>query len=728
MKSVRLPLILLALLIAAFVVGLKCLPVSGVNGGLVFHQTATGWQKKPSPKGYMETLRVSSGGTPWALTARPSGLSRWDGAAWQYNQETDLGPEAVDFTHDFALDGEQVWMVTEKGALHWDGRQWHSDHKVTAGPGASIVAGGGEVWVIDGGGKYSHFDGTRWQSEPLVLPAVKWARDEDADDPKLARTEDGSVWLAYQGLWRYEEASWVRVLDQEVVLLGNGSGRLWFSDLHGLQSVSSEGKHITAYPSVKLVFQAAPAGNRTVFTSTKKILEFDGAQWRELALPGEAMGPMHGIGAASDGRLWMTAGPSPVMFRRLLYAMMLLPLLIIAVFCWLSWLGRKRQREQHRLVAQAVQHATGEVPEELEAGAQKLNFGSPFLWIATGVAYFILRMIWPQAPYWSAPANGLAIHLAITFRRSLVKRRPNPSDPIGPGAPSRYDWSKTWKAVAGSAALLLVINLDRLPMFHFLRGYWLFAVVLVPAFYHGFAGGLLNRALRRGDYDGALKVIRWSHFYNPSGIGAFRLSGHVLLAAGRYREADDTLRRSLASSQAGESYGSALEFLGDTLLEQGRYDEALRSYQAALQAFPWRRRPYRGMAEMLLRRDQNAARALDYVEKIVDFSGLTWRQKKLNGHPQDDYWALKAWALARLGRGSEVAAAIEGAVKNTSKKCSPDLACTHYRAGMAMQAVGNPTAAREHFRLAVQFDPKGRRGTLANAALRETSVWGMVSV
>ena len=565
-----------------------------------------------------------------------------------------------------------------------------------------------------------------------MLPGVKWAHDEDAEDPKLARTEDGTIWVAHEGLWRYEGASWVRILDQEVVLIGIGSARLWFSDMHGLQSVSNDGKHFTAYPSEKMVFQATAAGNRTVFATTKKILEFDGSQWRELALPGEAMGPMHGIGAGSDGRLWMTAGPSPVLFRRMLYGMMLVPLLIMVVFSWISWVARSRQREQHRLVAQAVRHATGEVPEELEAGAQKLNsggiFGGPFLWIGTGVAYFVLRMIWHQAPYWSALAIGLAIHLAMTFRQSLVKRRPKPSDPIGPGAPSRYNWSKTWKAVAGSAVVLLLINLDRLPMFHFLRGYWLLAVVLVPGLYHGIAVGLLNRALRRGDYDGALNIIRWSHFYNPAGINALRMSGHVLLAAGRYWEAEDTLRRSLASSQASESYGSALEFLGDALLEQGRYDEAMRSYEAALQAFPWRRRQYRGMAEMLLRRDQNPGRALEYLEKIVDFSGLTWRQKKLNGRPQDDYWALKAWALARLGRGSEVAAAVEEAVKYTSKECFPDLACTHYRAGMAMQALGNPTAAREHFRLAVQFDPKGRRGTLANAALRETSVWGMVSV
>jgi len=45
-------------------------------------------------------------------------------------------------------------------------------------------------------------------------------------------------------------------------------------------------------------------------------------------------------------------------------------------------------------------------------------------------------------------------------------------------------------------------------------------------------------------------------------------------------------RRSLASAQARDSYGSALEYLGDALMEQGRYDEAMRSYEAALHAFP----------------------------------------------------------------------------------------------------------------------------------------------
>ena len=157
-------------------------------------------------------------------------------------------------------------------------------------------------------------------------------------------------------------------------------------------------------------------------------------------------------------------------------------------------------------------------------------------------------------------------------------------------------------------------------------------------------------------------------------------------------------------------------------MEQGRYDDAQRSFEAALHTFTWLRR--------LPRHGGNAATPSEgssegpqYIENIIDFAGLSRIEIQNNGRPQDDYWALKAWALASASRSSEVAAAIENALKATNPKCLPDLATTHYRAGMAMQALGNISEANEHFRRAVEFDPNGRRGTLANAALRETSVW-----
>src|SRR5258708_19997488 len=110
---------------------------------------------------------------------------------------------------------------------------------------------------------------------------------------------------------------------------------------------------------------------------------------------------------------------------------------------------------------------------------------------------------------------------------------------------------------------------------------------------------LMNRAVRSVDYDGALNCSRWFHFYNPSGMEPLGTSGHILLAAGRYCEAEDTLRRSLVSSHARQSYGYALEYLGDALMEQGRYDEATRSYEAALQAFSSRLPPYPRMPSLL---------------------------------------------------------------------------------------------------------------------------------
>src|SRR5260370_16236546 len=111
------------------------------------------------------------------------------------------------------------------------------------------------------------------------------------------------------------------------------------------------------------------------------------------------------------------------------------------------------------------------------------------------------------------------------------------------------------------------------------------------------------------------------------------------------------------------------------------------------------------MAEMLLRRGSHPQQALKYVEKIIDFTGISAIQRSNNGRPQDDYWALKAWALAAIGRTSEVATAIESAVKATDSKCLPDLAATHYRAGMAMQAMGTSSSANQHFQRAIELYP-----------------------
>ena len=540
-------------------------------------------------------------------------------------------------------------------------------------------------------------------------------------------------------------AEWHRIADgadrlSDAELVGAVADRLWFSDPRGLRSVSMDGGDWKVSPPQRTGVAAtvrftdvASAGGRTWFATNRGLVEFDGAVWRPVDLPGVEVQGLSRVTAGPNGDLWIIGFPPASSARRalrnLLGLAILLPLAILVVIFWISRRITHRNLQQHRRVTEAVQHATGEVPQELEHGEQRLARNSSWrehivtavLYIGAIVGCMVLQMRWPKAKLWPIPVIWGAIHLANIFRDSLMKRKPKASDPIGPGGPSRYDWGKTWKAVAGGVLLIVLVNIDRLPALKFLSGniFWLF--LLVPFGYKTLQTSLLNGAVRRGDYDAALKTIRWFHFYNPGGLEPLTISGHMLVIAGRYREAEETLRRAMVSSHAGEFYGFALEHLGSALMEQGRYAEATRSYEAAMHAFSWMRRPYRGMAEILLRQGKNPQQALEYVEKLIDFTGLSWRERKLNGQPYDDYWGLKAWALALLGRSSEVAPAIEKALAATNKKSLPDLAATHYYAGMAMQALGVQSSANEHFNRAVELDPKGRRGVLARSALREYS-------
>src|SRR5258708_35780960 len=116
-----------------------------------------------------------------------------------------------------------------------------------------------------------------------------------------------------------------------------------------------------------------------------------------------------------------------------------------------------------------------------------------------------------------------------------MKRKPKAADPIGPGGPSRYDWGKTWKAVAGGVLLIVLVNIDRLPALKFLSGniFWLF--LLVPFGYKTLQTSLLNSAVRRSDYDAALKKIRWFHFCNAGGLEPVPMSSALLVITRRRR-------------------------------------------------------------------------------------------------------------------------------------------------------------------------------------------------
>jgi tetratricopeptide (TPR) repeat protein len=90
---------------------------------------------------------------------------------------------------------------------------------------------------------------------------------------------------------------------------------------------------------------------------------------------------------------------------------------------------------------------------------------------------------------------------------------------------------------------------------------------------------------------------------------------------------------------------------------------------------------------------------------------------------RDEYWSFKAWALAELGRTSEVMPAIENAFRYIRKTAKPDMSSTCHRAAMALIAMGEEAKAREYLKRARDVDPEGRWGKLAKEALGERSVF-----
>ena len=262
-----------------------------------------------------------------------------------------------------ALDGEQVWAPTQEGILHWDGQHWQLYKEASASEGAAIVAGGGQVWVIDYTGKFSHFQAGHWQSQKLELPGVNWeANPDDGRVPQLARTANGVVWLMWQGLWKLDGAKWTQVTDGKsnlTHLIGAAGDRLWLSDAAGLHSISMDGKHWTVYPPAQtglteqaIVRDVASAAGRTLFGTAAGLLEFDDSQWRKLSLPSQQIAGAHSVAASADGELWIlgfSSSGSPRPYRYLFLVIGLLPLAVLGVVIWTFQRFRRRQRQSQRL-------------------------------------------------------------------------------------------------------------------------------------------------------------------------------------------------------------------------------------------------------------------------------------------------------------------------------------------------------------------------------------------
>jgi tetratricopeptide (TPR) repeat protein len=224
---------------------------------------------------------------------------------------------------------------------------------------------------------------------------------------------------------------------------------------------------------------------------------------------------------------------------------------------------------------------------------------------------------------------------------------------------------------------------------------------------------LSDACKRKGDYDGALRWLRWTSLGHPS-VQTLCNEGLTLCQAGRLAEAEGFCRRGLALSAGGATYPRLHAVLGFVLMDRGRYDEAERSFQRAIQAGDQSGGSHSGLAELLLVQGLETEEALAYANQAIELS-----QRRTVGRVHWAHYVNRAWALALLGRSEEARESLALAMSQPAPRASGS-AERDWRAGMALLAMQQPEEACKHFRSGKDADPRGKYGHRCAELLRKT--------
>jgi tetratricopeptide (TPR) repeat protein len=252
-----------------------------------------------------------------------------------------------------------------------------------------------------------------------------------------------------------------------------------------------------------------------------------------------------------------------------------------------------------------------------------------------------------------------------------------------------------------------------------LLGAILIATVFAFPLHRAVAYYLLDRRIDAGDYEGATRmadgILRWSPGWSP----AFQQKGTALLYSGRLTESEPVLRQAVEHGADDQASGIMAHCaLGATLMEQGRYEEARREFEAARKsAGPATPSSDLGLAELELRSQGGSARTA--VERAGE--GCSRNAAVYRAVDPDTYarsLSMLAWALARDGRQTDAVNKAEEAAALVRGKGRPAAATACFRLGLVSMVSGMKEQARERFEQGAGMDPGGLWGARCAEAAR----------
>ena len=159
--------------------------------------------------------------------------------------------------------------------------------------------------------------------------------------------------------------------------------------------------------------------------------------------------------------------------------------------------------------------------------------------------------------------------------------------------------------------------------------------------------------------------------------------------------------------------------LGYTMLGEGRYAEAQQALEEAIKLRPNGAVAYSSLAEVYLRQGVEPQKALDLLDRGIQYKQSSDTQRTVDLHIFGYLFANRAWALRLLGHPVEAGQALDEARKYSAVDIKPGAAGVHYRIGRVLLAGNETSEAAEEFRQARRIDPNGRYAILSDAALKE---------
>jgi len=665
----------------------------------------------------------------------------------------------------FALPGEEVWGATVEGVVRFDGQSWrlYPDALKAHSP-LKTVAGRSGVWVIDDDGNLSHFDGSTWKIQSLnsILPGARLDDQDDVNLSGLTMTGDGRVWVFWRGLWCTEGDEWREVRPPGVDLwaadlIGQDAEHvwLWLWGTSEIAAVAPDGKVSARYGPKELgiaerasISRLVSSGGRIWMATQTGLLTFDGTRWQNLGRPPGTV-VVTDVALGPDGSVWAVGERRPL---ARIARWVALPLAgcagaLIAIGLVIAmWL---RGKAENRLAAdEAFAKAAGGLPgvhpaagsEEIRRHARAMRWKLPLALVAFPVLAFaislaarLLQHRWPSEPPWASYAVVLAPLVLVGVGIWLWRlRRPSQSSAQPPKTP-RYKqvlWTPA-KWILYLAIFRYVVFRARLDWIdrivsnstaaHYIKLVVIIALItLIVSARDIVARVLVRRAWGKGDYDRALRSLRTLSSGSPT-TEMLRLQGLTHALAGRPAEAEQCFRQALAKdhSMPRSAQVHCLGCLGNTLTDQGRYEEARQCLERAVEMGDRNGTARVSIAELLLAQGSEPQRALDLVDEAMRATQGQIAQRLEGGRR-----ATRAWALALLGRRQEAEQSIEQALRAPVGKLRATLAMRHWAVGMALVAMERTGKAIEHFRAARDADPSGKYGDLALRQLKQHSVWG----